>query len=382
MDNQLTVSQSNVADKIKLNEINEELLEACELFYNCEFNDALPMFRELADDGNSYAMYFLSLYSNIDSELVSEKEGEFWRKLGAIKENILCKSWDVYQTLDLYLDTNDDEAINYFDKMYSELLDLDVILAETETDTIIDVYYAYQLAINGLDKELLIELADLGCWNACVQLGYDLIDEDKNKSIEYFTKAIECGYTYAFFDIGRIYDDLEDFETAKEYYEKYYELELPFADAVANRLGILSAKNNDKENAIKWYERSCEMGNDYAYSNLALQLSDSNPHKAIDLYKQAFEIFDEKDFEEAAEIAHEIALLYLELDEIEQVFEWDKKSAEYGNPWGMNGLGMLYKYCFDEPEYELAIYWLQKAVENGVEDAQEELDDFMIELKE
>lgn len=63
--------------------LNEALHEAEQLYLHCKFEESLPMFKIMADEGNARAMYFLGeLYSN---DLPNDKKMKNWVLAGEEK---------------------------------------------------------------------------------------------------------------------------------------------------------------------------------------------------------------------------------------------------------------------------------------------------------
>lgn len=385
---QLTYSKDgNIADKDEVEiELPEELLKACELFKNCEFEEALPIFRKLAGNNVTEAMYFLGVYLDIDNDLVSRSEGEFWFKYGASKGDLLCES---LLLLDNYVSYNELIEEEYSDLLWNQYYNFsDKIINILSSTSSLSYFYEYVYAKISHNIDYLKALSEQGNWQASIHLAelyrHGAINKkvDLDNAIKYYQDAIDCGYIYALYDVAKIYDDIENLDKAIEYYQKYYKLDLPLTSTAANRIGILYSTKEDNYNAVKWFEKACELGAKYAYSNLAFKLEDKEPYKAIDLYSQAFRLFEKTDSDKAGEIAHDIARIYLDFEDFDNTFKWDKIAAELGNPMGMYGLGMLYKFRPNHINYVLSIYWLQKALENDVDYAEEALDDFTIQLNE
>ena len=63
------------------------------------------------------------------------------------------------------------------------------------------------------DKEAMWYVGNCYCYGNGVEQNYE-------KALEWYTRAIEKGNKTAFYDIAMLYDTLEDFENAKEYFNK------------------------------------------------------------------------------------------------------------------------------------------------------------------
>lgn len=398
----LSVIETYKGDMTSLSQYNdeifgltEEMVKACELFWKCNLKEALPIFKGYADKGNTNAMYFLSRYPKIDPSLVSEKEGRVWAQLGASKGNLLCKSVDLRNgRMSFY---NDDDEM-YYEKISSDLHELGHELINLNENTILDAFYSYEGACCLKDYELMRVLGDNGCWLAWIDLGRfyraeENVEENVDKLLECYNKAVKCGCNYALFDIAWLYNfEVKDKKLALSNYKKYYELDLPLAGNAANLIGILMA-DSDKYNAVKWFEKAVEKGYSYGYSNLAESLVESDPHNAVSLFGKAFDMFKDTDKEKAGHIACRIGEVYSsELNNLEKAIEWYKKSADLGDCEGIYYLGLAYKYVNTHITKRLtpqrlneyfhncreSFYWLYKATKLGVEEAETRIRAFAV----
>lgn len=362
--------------------VDNELGKAMDLFVDCKFEEALPIFKHFAEDGNTIAMYFLSQYPEIDNRLVSVEEGDFWLGLGVSKGGLLCRAVNIDRII-LNID-NDSERNRVFDFYYAEFKKIEKLLIErTLANDKLSLFYDYELAKSVSDKELFEYVVDNGYWKAMVTVaelyfrGLDDFEKDYNRAIEYYQKAVDKGYFKALNDIAYIYHIiLDDSSKAKPIYEQIYKLGLPEAGEAANRIGLIyDNEEDDNYNAIKWYERSCEKEFENAFSNLALKLIESDPHKGLNLAKKGFKLSDEKD----GETANVIGLLYSQVDDNRNATHWFKKSAELGEKFSMYHLARALEYGIGvAKDLEEAIYWYVNAYKHGVEEAKERLAEFKV----
>lgn len=308
-------------------ELPEELEAACKLFLKCNLKEAYPIFKQYAEEGNTYAMYFLSQYSAFAPELVSEEESEFWARVGSNKGNLLCKSVDLFYTPDINTSIKVNEK-NFLGNVLKNRID---------NNTILDAFYAYESICCLEDDNLEQGLIDSGYWKLCIKLGEQFgagDNKDLSKALKYYNKALENGCNYVLVSIADVYFELKDYSSAKVNYEKYYELNFPLAGYAAYRMGtILDEEEQDKENAIKWYERAFNLGVIEDYSRLALYIERDKPNKALQLYEHSFEYLTKyaknTDSKHLEMIAFKIGFIYNRLKDTKMALEWLKKSQKY-----------------------------------------------------
>lgn len=119
-----------------------------------------------------------------------------------------------------------------------------------------------------------IELGSIAAINTmgnCYMNGINekgIIDEDK--AMEYYLKASEYGYVYAYNNIGLIYESHNNLDKAFEYFKLSADMKESWA---LNKIGEIYRKNNNLEDAYFYYKEAskCPLNeiNYYSYYNLA-----------------------------------------------------------------------------------------------------------------
>ena len=119
-----------------------------------------------------------------------------------------------------------------------------------------------------------IELGSIAAINTmgnCYRNGkniYNIIDEEK--ALEYYIKASEYGYVYAYNNIGLFYQRKKDKETALKYFKLSADLENSWA---LNKVGEILRKNGNLIDAYFYYLKASEAPkaerNYYSYYNLS-----------------------------------------------------------------------------------------------------------------
>jgi len=180
--------------------------------------------------------------------------------------------------------------------------------------------------------------------------------------------AADEGYAPGISQLGTIYmrGDLgrPDFETARQLLDTAYELGNP---AAALRIGEMyeagMGQPADPQLAAEWYRRSVELGNAYAATRLARLYEDGRGvprdiDRAIDYYRIAAD---------GGELTAQLRLArrFMEDGKRADALELLQAAAGTGMPEGQKALAQYYADGADTAELQQAVYWFDKAVENG-----------------
>ena len=201
-----------------------------------------------------------------------------------------------------------DDLIPLIDK-YENNKDLLFVLRETMSKLGITPYLLNEEGIKEEDAnqvdgaihkyELAVKLDPTYHW-AWYNLGRML--DRKNlteKAIEMYKKALEVNENYgdAWNNLGNIYSRINRFSLAKEAYERSYNC--PTYDSKHFpyfNLGLLYDKVEDQEKAIEYYLKAIEMKNDYAkaYYNLGVSYKKiggaENMEKAMEAFSETIKL--------------------------------------------------------------------------------------------
>jgi len=130
----------------------------------------------------------------------------------------------------------------------------------------------FKLAWKYLNKAVeLGSVAALNTMGNCYKNGNTPDNKkDKDKALEYYLKASEYGYAYAFNNIGLIYEEENKLEESLKYYKISADL---FNSWALNKVGDYYRKNNDLVTAYYYYIKAIECPinerSSKAYYNLA-----------------------------------------------------------------------------------------------------------------
>jgi len=161
-----------------------------------------------------------------------------------------------------------EESFNYYLKAANKnhpkscWMIANLILTNKITNTEID-------ALEYLNKSIeLGSIAGLNTLGNCYRLG--IIEYNLDKAIDYYKKACEYGYVYAYNNIGLIYEKEEKFEEA----QKYFKISADLGESWAlNKVGEYYRKKNNLKDAYIYYLNSSlspiNERNYYSFYNLA-----------------------------------------------------------------------------------------------------------------
>jgi TPR repeat protein len=222
--------------------------------------------KKLANEGNAYACYELGL---------EEMKGLF---AGYPRYNIALQYFQEA--------ANSNHAGSYYviSKIYSQGL--------VGTKSKEDYEFAFNNATKAKELGSIAAINEIGLFYLN---GYNPVKKDINKAIEYFEEAASKSYSYAYNNLGKIYEDKCEIDKAYDYYQKSYELDNSWA---ANKLGERERKQGNYKEAFKYYSDAINVPIDnvcnYAYYNLAkYYYLNGNPYVYIDKdINKAIEYFE------------------------------------------------------------------------------------------
>lgn len=220
------------------------------------------------------------------------------------------------------------------------------------------------------NKDELQNAAERGFVPALYGFGerYEYLFKDKDKAIEYYTKAAEEGYIIAMHALRRLYKDnavesikwlkrLAHYGNAKE----QCELGLEYYNG-----NIIS---EDISKAIYWFEKAAKQEDEIAMYYLGEIYFNEDKYKdsskAVYWWRKAAEVGQ-------IDAQGCLAESYYDGDgikrDVSKAIYWYEKAAKQGDESAMNDLGIIYYNEYkDSPN---AVYWWRKAAEAGESDAQ------------
>lgn len=269
------INKINGLSPISSIQFESKLIEGEKAYLEYRMDDALEVFKVLAEKGVGRAMYFLGeLYIQGYIEKDREKS-KFWRRSG-YEEN------DTLSYLNYAYSTNDKEQKNrIFNEIFSRVLELAEqgdIFAQNE---IADMYYFGY----GTDKDLkrsvhwLTVSSEKGNFRSINKLaGFYYkgigVEQDFNVALILYKQAAEIGEPYCQATVGNHYYSGkcigQDYYEAVKWYRK--SAEQGFAPAMTN-VGYAYQFGRgvplDEKVAVKWYKKGAEAGSKVSQFNLA-----------------------------------------------------------------------------------------------------------------
>ena len=232
-------------------------------------------------------------------------------------------------------------------------------------------------------------------------------EEEFEKAFEWYSKAVENDSTSAAFEIGKLYYQgqgcTQDKAKAEELFEQYATDGSDMRD-----IGNFYSEYDDFEKAFEWYSKAVENDDIWAASNLGILYYQGkgctqDKAKAEELFEQyAIDFYDMRD----------IGDLYSDEEEFEKAFEWYSKAVENDDNWAAFNLGKLYyqgkgctqdkakaeelfnefaeggnymktigNFYSEQEEFDKAIMWYSRAVDEGDEEAKEKLEELKKKTK-
>ena len=215
----------------------------------------------------------------------------------------------------------------------------------------------------------------------CYSGWYDGVENNYDKAISYYRKAVELGNKYALVNLGNSYFDGEgvknDAEEAVKWYRKAAEQGI-----TGGQFALGWCYNNgegvkkDAEEAVKWYRKAAEQGSADAQCNLGACYEDGegvekNAEEAVKWYRKAAEQGD-------ARAQRNLGWCYEDgigvKKDAEEAVKWYRKAAEQGYAPAQFNLGLCYDNGYGvKKDGEEAVKWYRKAAEQGDADAQNNL---------
>ena len=355
------------ADNLLMMPIGEQekkLHEAEQLYLHCKFEESLPMFKMLADEGNARAMYFLGeLYSNdLPKDKKNKELGTNWRRKGAELGDVLCRLNVAYIP-----GTSDEQKKFIFTSIEPELKNLaneGDVFAQNELGSVCK-YSNDESAMDWYKKS-----ASQGYYLPMNKLGNEYYNQgDYEEANKWYKLAGEAGYDWGWHNLADAYRNgngvEKDEDKAIEFYKKAYDIGGYAAGESACKIAVILANRELYGESYKWLELSGEAGFGWGWNNLAGAYRNGNgvekdEDKAIELYKKAYDIGEDA----AGESANEIGNIYCIRGDNVEANKWHKLAGEAGYDWGWSNLASSYMNGDGvEKDEDTAIEFYKKAYE-------------------
>lgn len=217
--------------------------------------------------------------------------------------------------------------------------------------------------------------ADKGNKYAMYNLGsiYQNVEEYRNldKAVEWYEKAGAAGHAGAFYKLGDIYyyGEKADTAKAKEYYLK--SAEMGYSDSM-NMLGYLCLSEGDYDTSLEWYDKALKNCSDEETWEKGVAINGKGLNYEA-LGKEIYLIVNT--YEEAAQYGNANAManlgkLYLNTETIkdyDKAFQYLSDAADRNQSSAMKMLGDMYYngQVGSKADYLMAKEWYEKAIDAG-----------------
>lgn len=329
------------------NNDNLEMKKAEQLFLNYKLDEAFELFKKLAENGNGRAMYFLSeFYGNSIGKIkLNAEKGKEWRIKGKEAGDVLAALNVAYS-----LPKNSDERNRICSELFENILKLSEdgdIFAQNELGDM----YLYGYGIKEDEEEgmkWLKKSAKAGNWGTMHKLGNKYYNQGNyGEAVEWYRKGFEKGCDWSGYSLAYCYSNgmgvSQDKLKALELYKKVYELGGSVSGKAANGIGLIYDNQNNSEEAVKWYRKGFDKGDDWSGYNLALSYSNGtgvpqDKQKALELYKEVYDLENSA----SGSSANAIGNVYYRQNDYEESIEWYNKGIEKNSGWAYYNLADCY----------------------------------------
>ena len=200
------------------------------------------------------------------------------------------------------------------------------------------------------------------------------VEKDRAKAQEMFDAVIAEGCVEGYLGSADVAaEDVEDFDTAFEYFNKALEGEEQIYIASASydigymyRYGL--GVEQDYAQAMEWFEESADLGYPTAMNTIGYMYDcgegvEQDYTKAMEWYIKAADLGN-------SNAMANIAWMYENGNGVKQDYtkalEWYTKAADLGSTASMNNIGWLYENGYGvEQDYTKALEWYMKAADSG-----------------
>jgi TPR repeat protein len=227
--------------------------------------------------------------------------------------------------------------------------------------------------------------------NAALQISeIYLHQKEYEQANAWLRKAGENGNEWGWYNLGNAYHNglgvEQDYEKAKEFYQKAYDLDDGAKGESANRIGEIYSKLGQYSEANTWYQEAGKIGCDSGWYNLGNAYHvgigvKQNYVRASIYYEKAYDLNGEL----RGDAANMIGLEYKIKNKYNLANEWFTKSGEAGCEFGWYNLGEAYYAGIGvKQNYEISLVYYQKTYnlrKNGLGDLAHKIGDIYFKLK-
>ena len=187
---------------------------------------------------------------------------------------------------------------------------------------------------------------------------YEIFEKAKHGDID---AEYELGLAYAGGLVSK--DNKPNYQKATKWFK--LAADQGHLDSMAS-LGIIYARTGKYERAKNLLEKAAELGSVLAQSNLGVFYHKGEPNGINKDDAKAKKWLEKAAMQGEAEAQNNLALYYLREKNNAMAKDLFEKSALQDYAPAQANLGVLYKNDVDLKDYAKSVYWLEKAVDNGL----------------
>lgn len=363
----------------------EEIVAEAEAYWNgndsvyMNRSKALELYQQAAEMGNAVAQYTLGQKFFYGEGVPKDlNQAVYWTLKSVDELNVIS----MYQLSLIYGELGDNEQVVHWTRLSAE---------GGLTEAIYNMGVLYKYGKYGVTKDIsqaefwLRKAAEKGYPEAQFQLAGIFMDKKDNEQVIYWLRqAAENGYGNAQGLLAHCYKTPEfglnkDLEQAAYWYHQAIESGVDNEGVQfyigCNYLVGESGFEQDYKKAEYWFKLSADQGNVLAQYNLARMYFNGegvpqDKEKGMFYLKQAAEQGDKN-------AQFSMGLFYHKMNRYDEAFHWYSLADEQGHAGAQTGLGLCYSTGDGtKRDKKKAIYWMQKAAEQGDEWAIKWLQEF------
>lgn len=362
--------------------INPYITKGELLYLENKCEDAFPLVKAAAENGNPRAMYIIAMSykDGTGTECNSDMCREWLRRANGLGESLSMMNYAYWCC------KNDNEKKRSILSEYSESLKR----LAMSGDILAQFEYGDYLCSYSDDKkrgaEFIMNAALKDFAPAQNSIGNRYyngqgVEQDYAQAVEWYKKAAEQGHADAQKNLGWMYRNgygiKQDYVTAVDWYRKA--AEQGHADA-QNTLGFIYDYGygvmQDHTKAFEWYRKAAEQG--YATAQFNLAYAYEHGEGVTKDYIQAVEWLRKAAEQGYANAQSELGYMYQSgngvIKDYAQALEWYRKAAEQGFATAQCNLGYMYDCGYGVTQNKTtAIEWYKKSAANGNETAKNNL---------
>ena len=160
---------------------------------------------------------------------------------------------------------------------------------------------------------------------------------DEETALSWYEESGAEGCDWGWYNLGLYYQNKKACDAAVSAFLMSWEIHGEAAGDTANRIGLLYGSLEENEKAADWFEKAGKKGNGWGWYNLGSIARDAGEdEKALKAFTNAYETAGGP----KGDAANQIALIYEDRNDRENMEKWYILSGQNGFDWGWYNLGV------------------------------------------